>query len=166
MTTLFLLRHAKAAKASPGMRDFDRPLEESGREDARQVGLRFRAELAPPSRVLCSAAARTRETLATLDLAELDERATFSTTLFDADANGYLREIKAQSAQSLLVIGHNPAIAETAMLLTRDGEAAAVEALARDFPTSTLAVLSFDAPLSRIEPHTGFLHAVIVPKRD
>ncbi len=30
MSRLFLLRHAKAAWAKPGMKDFDRPLDEEG----------------------------------------------------------------------------------------------------------------------------------------
>ncbi len=38
MVSLFLLRHAKAAPAAPGMRDFDRPLDAQGVREARLIG--------------------------------------------------------------------------------------------------------------------------------
>ncbi|RUX92559.1 histidine phosphatase family protein, partial [Mesorhizobium sp. M7A.F.Ca.CA.004.04.1.1] len=38
MSRLYLLRHAKAGWALPGMRDFDRPLDASGRSDAEMMG--------------------------------------------------------------------------------------------------------------------------------
>ncbi|TIV15839.1 MAG: histidine phosphatase family protein, partial [Mesorhizobium sp.] len=38
MSRLYLLRHAKAGWALPGVRDFDRPLDESGKADAEAMG--------------------------------------------------------------------------------------------------------------------------------
>ena len=63
MSRLFLLRHAKAGWAEPGMRDFDRPLEPLGRTDADAIGAAMRASAYIPDLVLCSTAKRARETL-------------------------------------------------------------------------------------------------------
>ncbi|RUZ11954.1 histidine phosphatase family protein, partial [Mesorhizobium sp. M7A.F.Ca.US.007.01.2.1] len=45
MSRLYLLRHAKAGWALPGMRDFDRPLDASGRADAEMMGAAMRSRL-------------------------------------------------------------------------------------------------------------------------
>ncbi|TIX99998.1 MAG: histidine phosphatase family protein, partial [Mesorhizobium sp.] len=42
MSKLYLLRHAKAGWALPGMRDFDRPLDASGIADAETMGAAMR----------------------------------------------------------------------------------------------------------------------------
>jgi phosphohistidine phosphatase len=38
---LYLLRHARASAAEPGMADFDRPLSERGRRDAEATAALF-----------------------------------------------------------------------------------------------------------------------------
>ncbi|RVB55078.1 histidine phosphatase family protein, partial [Mesorhizobium sp. M7A.F.Ca.CA.004.06.1.1] len=63
MSRLYLLRHAKAGWALPGMRDFDRPLDASGRSDAEMMGAAMRSRLYVPDRTLCSNAKRAKETL-------------------------------------------------------------------------------------------------------
>ncbi len=63
MARLFLLRHAKAGWAQPGMRDFDRALEPSGAADAEAMGEAMRTHGYVPDLTLCSTAARARQTL-------------------------------------------------------------------------------------------------------
>ncbi|PZO80490.1 MAG: histidine phosphatase [Mesorhizobium amorphae] len=160
MALLFLMRHAKAVKAKPGMADFDRPLEERGHRDAAAVGERLVAEFGAPAAVLCSAALRTRETLAGLPFAA-DEHTRFSRTLFDADGAGYLREIKAQdAADRLILIGHNPSVAEAAFELAGRGDDDAMSRLASGFPTSGIAVIEIGPELA---PRSGTLRAFITP---
>lgn len=160
MSRLYLLRHASAAVAAPGMADFDRPLEKSGIADARAVGEAMAAGGHRPALVLCSPAARTRETWACVE-AELgpDTRdVRYLRPLYGADARGYLDIIRtAGAADAVLVVGHNPMIEETATLLARDGAAR----FASGFPTSALAVFGFDGPLSAIRPRAGMLEAFI-----
>src|ERR1700754_2302322 len=61
MRTLVLLRHAKAEHPEVGS-DFDRRLTTRGKADAAAAGVWLAAEGIRPELVLCSAAARTRET--------------------------------------------------------------------------------------------------------
>jgi phosphohistidine phosphatase SixA len=62
MASLLLLRHARAAWAEPGMRDFDRPLDMAGRIDADAMGAVLAISGAVPDLVVCSGARRARET--------------------------------------------------------------------------------------------------------
>ncbi|MDE1930450.1 MAG: histidine phosphatase family protein, partial [Alphaproteobacteria bacterium] len=62
MSTLFLLRHAKAM-AQHGDGDRARGLSEAGRDSARTIAAAMAERHIAPSLVLCSDAARTRETL-------------------------------------------------------------------------------------------------------
>ncbi len=76
---------------------------------------------------------------------------------------GRLRDIPA-SASALLVVGHNPGMADVANLLTGEGASADRLRLASKFPTCALAVIAFDRPdWSELAPRTGRLEAFITP---
>ena len=90
MSRLFLLRHAKAGWAEPGMRDFDRPLEPLGRCDADAIGAAMRAHSFIPDLVLCSSAKRARETLDWVARHTGEARVIFSDNLYSTDAAGYV----------------------------------------------------------------------------
>ncbi len=62
MSRLFLFRHAKAAWAEPGMRDFDRKLSDDGIEEAKKMGIALHANALLPDHIICSSAVRARET--------------------------------------------------------------------------------------------------------
>jgi phosphohistidine phosphatase len=164
MTTLFLLRHAKALKAKAGMRDFDRPLEAGGKEDAQRLGSTIFEQFWQPERVLCSAALRTRQTLEGLGAIWVDGAVDYSEDLFDADARGYLELLKQSDTPSLLIVGHNPSISELAFDLAGDGDAHERARMAGGFPTCGLAVLESDGPLSELKPRSMVLTAYITPK--
>lgn len=162
---LFLLRHANAALAAPGMADFDRPLDRRGHADAREVGVAMAARGYLPALVLCSAARRAHETwtgvAAGLGTEAADLR--LEPALYNTDARGYIEAIRAagDEAGSLLLIGHNPTMEHTACLLAPDGETR----LDNGFPTAGLAVFAFDVPLSGIGPGAGTLEAFLRPGR-
>lgn len=160
LTKIFLLRHAKAARAAPGMSDFDRPLEASGRNDALKVGRVLVERWGAPERVLCSASRRTRETLEASQIGLPAERATFSRELFSGDVDEYLAALQGETAASVLLIGHNPIIHHLALALAGGGDRHSREALDRDFPTAALAVLDFT---DAIEPGQGSLEAMLLP---
>ena len=69
MRRLILMRHAKS-DWSHGTSDHDRPLNPRGRGAAEALGNWLRTEGLLPDAVLCSTAARTRETCALLNLPE------------------------------------------------------------------------------------------------
>ncbi len=164
MARLFLLRHAKAGWAQPGMRDFDRALEPSGTADAEAIGAAMRANGYVPDLTLCSTAVRARQTLEGIAGHTDTGRVIYLDALYSEDAAGYLAIIRAHgSAGSLLVIGHNPMMEDLAIAVSGAGEDGAREMLNYGFPTSGLAVVRFDTPLSCAEQGAGYLEAFLTP---
>jgi phosphohistidine phosphatase len=160
MSRVLLLRHSRAAKAEPGMRDFDRPLEERGARHAMVVGEAMAAAGLLPHTVLCSAARRTRETWDGVRsaLGAAPDEVRFLDDLYHSDVAGYLAAIRsADPSESVLVIGHNPMTAEAASMLVGSGERGKVASMRSRFPTSALAVIAFSTPLAQIGPGAGTL---------
>ena len=163
MSRIFLLRHAKAAVALPGMRDFDRPLERSGRSDAEAVGRIMLARDLLPETVLCSAAKRTRETWDIVSAGWPDTEVDFLEPLFSGDAATYLDAARSAKGGSVMLVGHNPMTEALAFALLAPG-AAAGGRLGAGFPTTGLAVIDFDGELADVEPGAGRLAAFVSPK--
>ena len=164
MSTLYLLRHAKAGWALPGVRDFDRPLDESGHIDAEATGSAMREHDYVPDITLCSNALRARETLEGIAGSADTGRVLFFDRLYSDDAAGYLSLVREHAnCGSVLVIGHNPMMEDLASALAGDGDEAARAVLSHGFPTSGLAVISFDKGLAHAAPGTGFLEAFLTP---
>jgi phosphohistidine phosphatase len=166
MSKLFLLRHAKAAAALPGMRDFDRPLDERGVVDAKAVGARMKAKGFVPTRILCSSSRRTRETLENLlSSFPVNAETVFSDEVYSSDARQYLGLVRKHGdTQALLVIGHNPSTEELAAILADRSDKEALHLLMEGFPTAALACFEFAADMSAIEPYSGALLDFIRPK--
>ena len=164
MSRLFLLRHAKAGWALPGVRDFDRPLDASGHADAEAAGTAMRACGYIPDITLCSNAKRARETLEDIAGHTDTGRVLFFDKLYSEDAAGYLSLIHENGASgSVLVIGHNPMTEDLAMALSGDGDANARATLNSGFPTSGLAVIGFRGSLKEAAPGNGYLEAFVTP---
>lgn len=164
MDRLFLLRHARAGWALPGVRDFDRPLDATGHAEAEATGEAMHNSGYLPDVTLCSNARRARETLAGVAGRSDTGRVLFFDTLYSEDAAGYLSLIH-QNADggSVLVIGHNPMTEDLAVALSGDGDPAARAALNCGFPASGLAVIRFPRGLKRAAPGDGFLEAFLTP---
>lgn len=164
MSRLYLLRHAKAGWALPGMRDFDRPLDKAGHADAEALGARMREHAYVPDITLCSGAVRARETLHGIAGQADTGRVLYCDRLYSEDAAGYLALIQENAASgSILVIGHNPMMEDLASALSGDGEGAAKAVLASGFPTSGLAVISFSGSLKKAALGAGHLEAFLTP---
>ena len=164
MSTLFLLRHAKAGWALPGVRDFDRPLDESGHADADATGFAMREHGYVPDITLCSNALRARQTLEGIAGNADTGRVLFFDRLYSDDAAGYLSLIQEHgNSGSVLVIGHNPMMEDLASALAGDGDEAARAVLSHGFPTSGLAVIGFERGLRQASPGSGFLEAFLTP---
>lgn len=164
VSRLYLLRHAKAGWALPGVRDFDRPLDASGVADAELMGAAMRARNYVPDLTLCSNASRARQTLEGLAGQTDTGRVLFFDTLYSADASGYLDMIRGNGgAGSLLVIGHNPMTEDLAMAVSGDGDASSRATLNYGVPTSGLAVVRFDGALTGAALGAGYLEAFLTP---
>jgi phosphohistidine phosphatase len=144
---IYLLRHGKSSWSDPGRADRDRPLNARGRAAAERIGAWCAEAGVAPELVLCSAAARARETLALL-LPHLKTPARIEVEdgLYLAAASELLARLRRVDAGigSAMLIGHNPGLHELARLLAGGGEAKALAKLETKFPTAALAELSFE----------------------
>jgi phosphohistidine phosphatase len=119
MHRLHLLRHAKSDR-EPGVEDRARPLAGRGRREARRVGEALPAALGRLDLVLCSPALRTRQT-AELALARFAPAPPISLEdeLYLANRSALLGRLRRldEGEEAVLVIGHNPGIADLALAL-------------------------------------------------
>jgi len=167
MKTLYLLRHAKSDWGDPGLDDHDRPLTARGERASAVMAVHFVQQGYQPSLVLCSSARRTRQTLESL-LPHLpgDPEVLFEEEIYLASRGQLLARVQEiDDGQSrVLLIGHNPGIADLARDLAGSGERASLRRLAR-FPTAASAVCEFDLERWRdLAPGSGRLVAYATPK--
>lgn len=168
MRRLMMLRHAKSDSSLPGQADHERALSPRGRKAAPAMG-RYLAEHAMiPDHAIVSTAARTRETWRLV--AEMLPRkppVDFEDRIYDASPRDILTAIAhaPASAQSLMVVGHNPGFHETANLLVNSGDKRMRNSLADKFPTAALAVIDLDIDdWTAIRPGGGRLECFVTPR--
>ena len=168
MLTLLLFRHAKAEPAVHGMDDIDRPLAPRGRSDAPRIGAFIATQSLTPDLILCSTARRTRETL---ELAAPAFGAVIATRLeaaiYEATTARLLAVIRRTPAgvHRLMLVGHNPGFEDLAIDLVRTAEKDAAGRLEKKYPTSGLAVLTFQADgWAKIAPRSAHLSIFTAPR--
>lgn len=159
MKRLVLMRHAKSDRGDPALPDHARPLNKRGRRSARALGDWLRAEALLPDEILCSSAARTQETCARLGLPlapDLRER------LYMAEPEAMLAEVQGAHGDTVLMIGHNPGIAEFAARLLATPPA---HERFDDYPTGATLVAGFDIPdWSALREGTGRALRFVIPR--
>jgi phosphohistidine phosphatase len=168
MRTLLLLRHGKSSWEDAALADVDRPLSPRGVAAAARMGRELCRRGWLPDRALVSSSARTRATweLACMELGAEPE-ASFSPALYEAAADALLAEVRQTRDRiaTLIVVGHNPGMAELLLsLAAKDSEAAAVQSAASKFPTAALARLEFAGPWASLGRSAARLTHVLKPK--
>lgn len=167
MRTVYLLRHAKSDWSDRTLSDQARPLAPRGRRDAKRLAKHLRRRRIEPTRVLCSSAERTRETL------ELVRPALRGGTpvqvedgLYAAATDELLERLRAlpDESDSVLVIGHNPGLQELALVLATPSRTR--RRLEAKFPTAALATLAVPhATWAQLAAGEAELTAFVVPKQ-
>lgn len=116
---LILTRHAKSAWDDPQLDDHDRPLNERGRRSARELGDFMASRGYEPEEVLCSSSRRTQETWEVIAAAPLEVRplVRIEPGLYHASPDKMLTILRSASQPTVLMLGHNPGIAEFAAML-------------------------------------------------
>lgn len=139
---LILTRHAKSSWGDSDLDDFDRVLNERGRLSATALGVWLCESGYVPQEVLCSAAARTRETweliaqgLGTAPSLRL------SHGLYHASAASMIAELRTAKASTVMMIGHNPGIGTLASRLVRS---APKHPKFGPYPTAATTIIDFD----------------------
>lgn len=166
MRHLLLLRHAKSAWDEPGLDDHERPLADRGRRAAAAMGAYLRRGDVHPDLVLCSSAARARDTLTAVlpglgpDLKIVVDRSLYT---FEARrlADTLLRTT--DRAETVMLVGHNPAIQGLAERLASRG--ADLDRLRAKYPTCALATLDLEIDSwSELRTGCGELVAFVTTK--
>lgn len=124
MRTLFLVRHAKSSWGNPGLRDFNRPLNERGLHEAPQMAKLLVKQGIRPDLLVSSPAKRALTTA--LFFAEAfgipDEAVQREPDIYEADVRDILRIVSSlpAEAQTVLLFGHNNTLTDVANLFTED----------------------------------------------
>jgi phosphohistidine phosphatase len=124
--TLLLIRHAKSSWANPLQSDFERPLNERGKQDAPEMGKKLKKHGVVPDLIIASSAKRTRQTAKRI-AKELDydagkiiwEEKLYHCipSVFEEIIHGIDSRVK-----TVIIVGHNPGITGFANQLSPDFE--------------------------------------------
>lgn len=113
--TLILTRHAKSDWGHSGLADYDRPLNRRGQRSATAIGRWLVMNGHRPDEVILSGAARTVQTWEGIATAfEPPPPVMAERSLYEASADTILDVLRAATASSVMMIGHNPGFSEFA----------------------------------------------------
>ena len=168
MRRLLLMRHAKSSWATPGQRDFDRPLAPRGQRAAPRMARYLADHGLTPDAVVCSPARRTRATL-DLMLAAMPAPASvrYAQALYEGSAATLIALVRAGGDEhaTTMVIGHNPGLQEAALVLAGDDGSPLRREIAVKYPTAALAVIDFACDRwAEAAPGSGTIHAFVTPR--
>ena len=145
MRQLLLMRHAKSSWDDPRLSDHARPLNARGRQAAAAMRRAMHELGLAPDVVLVSSARRTLQTMEALEPWEDTPLIEPMDALYLASAPQMLQVLRgvAETARSVLLVGHNPGLHELAMLLVGPQAMApgtpSTRRLAEGYPTGALA---------------------------
>ena len=163
MKRLILTRHAKSAWDDPLTPDHDRPLNERGKAAAADLGQWLASRGYVPQKVLCSDAVRTRQTwsgiapaLPATPVMELKP------ALYHAGVDVMLAVLRHAQADVVMMIGHNPGIAEFAEKLVAQ---APLNSEFGRYPTGATLVVDFAVDAwDQVELGKGVTVDFVIPR--
>lgn len=151
MKKLIILRHAKAEPHAAKASDHDRVLLPKGVKAAAAMGAHLAAHGPVPELILCSDAARARETMeALLTTLKADPAVEIEPTFYPGRPEAILSRVREADDHygCVMVIGHNPSFEDLARALVRrpapGEERDDLKRMEAKFPTSAIAVVQFD----------------------
>lgn len=164
---MVLLRHAKSAWPA-GVPDHERPLAGKGRRNAKATGEWLRREGPVVDLVLCSDAVRARHTweIVTAALPRHPE-VVLVPGLYGAEPEDVVELLRecADGARTVVVVGHEPTMSGSTLLLAgRKSERAALQRVRTKFPTNGVAVLRLDGRWAELGPGQAVLETFAVPR--
>lgn len=121
MKTLLIMRHAKSSWNNDSLNDHDRPLNDRGEADAPRMGAHLESQNLVPDLILTSTAVRASETARLVA-----ENCTFQGEIrkernfYHAGVDEFIEGLQTQpdDEEIVMVVGHNPGIAELVDYLT------------------------------------------------
>ncbi len=163
MKRLILTRHAKSSWDDPLTPDHDRPLNDRGKAAAADLGQWLASRDYVPGEVLCSDSLRTRKTFSGIAPALTGAPVLeLKPALYHAGPDVMMAVLRHATADTVMMIGHNPGIAEFAARLVAHPPQAADFAR---YPTGATLVVDFDvADWETVTFGTGVTVDFVVPR--
>lgn len=164
---LFVMRHAKSSWSDPGLDDFERPLNERGRRDARRMGQHLRRSDVVFDCVISSPAKRARQTVKRLLKAmRSSAQVTLEPALYLASLEDWrlaVAHVRQKGSRCALMVGHNPGIEDLVRYLCPLDETAL--SYMKLMPTAAIAEISLRSLKGRPGAQTGELVDLHRPKQ-
>jgi phosphohistidine phosphatase len=167
MKSLHLLRHAKSSWKDPGLNDHDRPLNKRGRQTAKMMAAYLRRAKISPDVVICSTAVRAQQTLdPIIKAAKKPPRIVRARGIHEGAQRTLWEQLwnLPESATSVLLIGHNPALQDLALELAHPDLNNLLPSAGGKFPTGAMESFRFDGAWKALEPHGAVLASFITPR--
>ncbi len=164
------MRHAKSSWDDPQLSDHDRPLNVRGRAAAAAVRTSMVALGLAPDIVLVSPSRRTLQTLELLEPWDETPLVEVIEGLYLATRAQLLQVLHgvAETARSVLLLGHNPGLHELALHLVGPGEMSLANEQTRrlqaGYPTGALAEFSIPGPWQALDEGGGRLIRMLSPR--
>src|SRR5258708_29718322 len=110
--TISLLRHAKSSWDNAELEDHDRPLSKRGRRSAGAVAAYLKRSQIAPDLVVCSSAARARQTLDLVSRAIKPSKVILHRNVYEAGPRKLMTSLcqLPEIAEPVFLIVHNPAL--------------------------------------------------------
>lgn len=170
MKTIFVLRHAKSSWNNSSLSDFERPLNERGKEAAPFIGEFMKKNDFTPDLIISSPAERAKQTAEFVKkAADFQSEIRFNEKIYEASPLRLLEVISQADAdaEKLLLVGHNPGFENLVRILSGENVR---------MPTAALAVIDLEVDewaevydeciaLEEIEV-CGKLRTLIIPKEE
>lgn len=162
MKTLFLIRHAKSDWGDPGLKDFDRPLNERGNKNAPFMGKLLKKEKIFPDLIISSPAKRAITTARKI-ADEIDypkNKIVEEPKIYEANVKTLLQIINSldDENETVFLFGYNPGFTDLLGYLT--------EANISNIPTCGIAQIEFDSESwKEVSRETGILKSFEYPKK-
>lgn len=155
------MRHAKSSWGEPGLNDFDRPLIDKGRRRTQNIISYLLKKDSKPEFIICSPAVRAKDTalimLTGLELNHESLREEKSIYTSDAEQLENLFFDLPDQIESLMLIGHNPAVTNFVNPYLENK----IDAL----PTSAVVAIKFDTnEWDKIFDSAANVQFIIFPK--
>jgi len=162
---LHVLRHAKSSWDDATLADRERPLAPRGRKAARRLARWAEAHELHADLVLCSPALRATQTLDRVLLSLGSPDVVVDEALYHASAEQLLARAQKlpPGADDVVLVGHNPGLADLCLLLARPSEER--ERVAENLPTGALATLELGAATwNELAPGRATLTCLVLPR--
>ena len=157
--TLILMRHAKSSWDDLTLGDHERSLNARGRLSAIALGEWLRSQDLMPDEVLSSSSTRTQETFEGL---RFGLEPTYTRTLYHAGPAQMMGVLRKAHGQCVLMLGHNPGIAEFAKQLVQ--KCPAHDRFA-DYPSGATTVMTFECEKwGDVRVGTGLVAHFAIPR--